>query len=272
MSQEQLDRVFELLAEKPRIELPEDYKIYILHKACNDGISPAALLNELMMYFAKKAGVSARRWVEKTPRHAFFIPEILRMFPNARIINVVRGPRDVVSSSFLSRSFDSNIERRRFCASRAERWNKEITIAMQATVSNQQTITIRYEDIVSNTSGSLKTIMQFLEEKYYPDVLDIFSQNYKSVIVTQEHQHKELASAGRIIDRRGIWRTRMSEDDAEVVKLICAKLMAELGYISNKELMLLEIRKRLWLHIKLKTTRQAFLSLLGTVRKNAGCV
>src|SRR5438105_11874680 len=42
--------------------------------------------------------LSTCRWVEKTPYHVFHIPEILAMFPDARIICVLRHPAAVVLS------------------------------------------------------------------------------------------------------------------------------------------------------------------------------
>lgn len=42
--------------------------------------------------------VSDEYFIEKTPNHCQFIPEIVQMLPNCRIIHIIRDPRDVVSS------------------------------------------------------------------------------------------------------------------------------------------------------------------------------
>ncbi len=40
----------------------------------------------------------ADRWGEKTPRHIFCLPEIMRAYPGAQIICMVRDPRAVIAS------------------------------------------------------------------------------------------------------------------------------------------------------------------------------
>ncbi len=44
-------------------------------------------------------------WVEKTPAHIFHLAEILRLSPEARIINIFRDGRDTVAS-FVKRGYN----------------------------------------------------------------------------------------------------------------------------------------------------------------------
>jgi hypothetical protein len=265
LSQDQLDLVFERLQHKD-IFLPQDTKAAIKEKAGNDGIAPATLLNELMAYFAGQAGTISKRWLEKTPEHALFIPEILALFPNAKIVNVVRDPRDVVSSLLRFHNLDSDRKRRLFLADRAKRWKRLVSSTTQLTSLQKQILTIRYEDIVENPKISVRKIMHFLRAEYHSQNIDKFSENYDLVVTAQE-EWKTLCATGKIIDRRGVWRTRMSEDDAKVVELMCMHTMKKSGYILNdfSRLRTLKICINLFFDWTFTNLSQLFMRLRGVL-------
>ena len=55
-----------------------------------------ACLDRLMSFLARREGKS--RWVEKTPYNAGHIDRILSVWPGAKVLHVVRDPRDVYAS------------------------------------------------------------------------------------------------------------------------------------------------------------------------------
>src|SRR5579863_7571081 len=56
----------------------------------------AKVLERLGRAYAKER--NARIWGEKTPAHALWLPQIRALFPQARILFMVRDPRDVLVS------------------------------------------------------------------------------------------------------------------------------------------------------------------------------
>jgi Sulfotransferase family len=68
----------------------------------SDSLNKKTLLLELLKANLRasrvQANLSTSRWVEKTPYHVFHIPEILAMFPNAKVICILRHPAAVVLS------------------------------------------------------------------------------------------------------------------------------------------------------------------------------
>ena len=70
---------------------------------------------------------------------------------------------------------------------------------------------------------------------------------------------------GEIIDRRGIWKTRMSLEEARLVETICEPLMVEFGYLPQRASGFAAFAKRLALHFEKK--RIAVVSRWGEVRK-----
>jgi len=236
LNHKQLDFLFERFTLKPQIKLDTDFKKYIKNLAGKEGIAPAVMLNELMIYFAKKSGAKSKRWIEKTPRHAGLIQEILILYPNAKFIYIIRDPRDVVSSTLRFLDFKSEKNRWWHCAKRAEMWKIEVENALKiiSSVDKKYVMVIRYDDIVQDPEDSLKKIMEFLNEKYYDKSLEDFSKNYRNVTLPFEESYKNLASVGKIVDCRGIWKKRMSENDARIVETICYQLMVKYNYLQKK--------------------------------------
>jgi hypothetical protein len=250
LSQDELDLVFERLAGEPAIHLNEEFKARIKQQTGAEGLAPALLLHELMTYFASEASAgSAKRWVEKTPMHALCVSEILSLFPEAKIVNIVRDPRDVASSPPRFYNSKSALYRQKLCIERAESWNRIAGLSEQF-ASNKHIITVRYEDIVEDPLAALERIIVFLGEEYQPEGLKTFSKYYNVVVQPKEHVKKSLCAEGKIVNRRGIWKKRMSANEAKLVELICEPLMAEFGYTPEVSSGLSPSQKRNWLFFK----------------------
>jgi hypothetical protein len=233
LSAERLDSIFERLAGKPMIDVSREFREVIRQKASSDGISAGSLLNELMVYLSGASEKTQIRWIEKTPRHALYVGQILRIYPKAKIITIIRDPRDVVSSQSPFGNFRSKVQLRRYRLSRAERWNVIVESVMRL-VPNENIFLIRYEDMVQRPETSLKEIMEFLEEEYEPKMLSVFSANYEKVVRPGEARHKNLCSIGEIVDRRNMWKMRMGKFEALLVEAICEPLMVHYGYLPHR--------------------------------------
>lgn len=101
------------------------------------------------------------RWAEKTPAHVCNIGKILNAFPCARIIFMIRDPRDV----FISFS-------KRYSASYA---SKRIVSDHQAGflfLPDPRIKVIRYEDLVLNTLETLREIFDHINEPFADHMLD----------------------------------------------------------------------------------------------------
>jgi len=120
---------------------------------------------------------------DQTPRNVFYINEILQNFPNARIINMVRDPRDVLLSQknkWRRRYFGaSGIPFREVIRSYfnyhpitiSKIWNTAINSAK--TPKNDRIKTIRYEDLISNDKDTLLDLCKFLGIIFHEDMLKV---------------------------------------------------------------------------------------------------
>lgn len=233
LEQQDLATVFGRLSEKPGIELGQEAKESLGALAGDDGVPVSVLLHELMTHVAARSTVpSGLRWVEKTPKHALFVPEILGLFPQARVVHVLRDPKDTTSSFPSFQELESLTDRWEMCIGRAELWNT-IVAAMRGLTSDDRVRTVRYEDIIENPLQAVEGIMAFLGTEQRTESLDSFSQHYDDVVTSSEDEHKSLCAVGEIVDRRGIWRTRMSRAEARLVEILCEDLMVPSGYVPD---------------------------------------
>jgi len=99
-------------------------------------------------------------WIEKSPENIYLSTHFIAKFPNAKIIHIVRDPRDVILS-FLNRGHSS--------ITAAEVWITSIA-ALQPMRGNSCLLEVKYEDLVCNPNQVLKKISMFLTIEWKPSV------------------------------------------------------------------------------------------------------
>ncbi len=103
-------------------------------------------------------------FLEKTPSHALYIKEIVKLLPNAKFIHVVRDPRDVVSSLIAaSRSWGAHWAPKD-AKTAAQWWRRHVTLAHNAgtELPESQFLEIRYEELKSSPREVIKRSVDFL--------------------------------------------------------------------------------------------------------------
>ncbi len=126
--------------------------------------SLAAMLESLTAQRADRVG--APRWVEKTPRH-LEVPELITdTWPAARIVRIVRDPRDAAVSltkvPFGTPSLLTNL-------SVLARMNEA---AADFYRESDRVLTVRYEDLVAEPERELRRICEFIGVEYEPGMVE----------------------------------------------------------------------------------------------------
>jgi LPS sulfotransferase NodH len=116
-------------------------------------------------------------WIEKTPRHLHFIPEITVLCPDLKFIHCLRNAKANIAALYT-------IERRHGTA-----WNyrpKTIEECYQRWVDDRQISNsyqyncnhklIAYENLVENSVDSLQDLCKFLGIEYEPQMLENYPQ------------------------------------------------------------------------------------------------
>jgi len=121
--------------------------------------------------YLENAKVEAKiRWGDKTPFYVLHLEKILDMFPTAQVIHVIRDGRDVALSLF-GRKKDFGICNV-YCA--AKYWEQYVTVGQKFgnKLPDSTYMELRYEDLITDTAGSLKKVCSFLEEEFSVSLLN----------------------------------------------------------------------------------------------------
>jgi hypothetical protein len=104
------------------------------------------------------------RWGDKRPGYYQYIPALLRMFPDAQIVHLIRDGRDCVASLLTMPWFKQDIYAA-ICS-----WNEAIDGGRRAArqLPPDTYREVRYEDLVADPARQLGALCEFLGEDYDP--------------------------------------------------------------------------------------------------------
>lgn len=167
----------------------------------------AALINEV---YKVKAEVSGKtKWIEKTPYYALRIPDLLELFPNARLIHMSRDGRDVAASVFRSKHGHKN----GYAAGRY--WNDHMLAARSGRdlVGDERFHELRYEDLLGDPVGSFAGLLEFL--RLDPSLVEAWSKDADSVL-KRNNTNK--------------WKTQLSQRDVQLFERVAGDTLELYGY------------------------------------------
>ena len=101
-----LETAFRHLDEIGLIEVGADVRESLRRLAAGGFLDPCTLLNVIAYNNAHDRHDAVQKlWVEKTPRHIFFLEDIFRLFPAARVICIQRDVVDQAASAYRTFQF-----------------------------------------------------------------------------------------------------------------------------------------------------------------------
>jgi len=143
--------------------------------------SPVAVFAAFLKYESERNGKC--RPCDQTPQNILYIHEILESFPEARIIHIVRDPRDILLSQknrwkrpFLSTNIPKKESIRYWLnyhpITISSLWKANLSAAKRYT-SDCRVREVRYEDLIANPEGVLSGICQFVNLDYSVTLLQV---------------------------------------------------------------------------------------------------
>jgi hypothetical protein len=160
------------------------------------------MLESLTVLHAERRGKA--RWVEKTPRHLLMTDTLREGWPDARIVRIVRDPRDVALSlarmPFAKESVVGNLVR----------IDDDDRASRERIASDPMAMTLRYEDLVTEPERELRRICEFIGEAYDPAMLD--ARESAAEVAAEHEWWKESVSGPLNTSSVGKWRREMSAD------------------------------------------------------------
>jgi tetratricopeptide (TPR) repeat protein len=161
-------------------------------------IDPQRLGNEYLLRTTKLRG-SLPRFVDKLPYNYLFLPHILAALPNAKIIHLVRDPRDVCFSVFKQlfadaypHSYDLQEMARHFV-----RYHRLMTVWRERFPG--RFLDVRYEEVVTDLPANARRIIDYLELPWEEACVDFHKQDtaVTTASAVQVRQPAHTRSVGR---------------------------------------------------------------------------
>jgi hypothetical protein len=173
----------------------------------------------------------ARIVLEKTPKHGEHAADILRLFPKAFFIHIIRDPRAVVPSlRAASRSWGSTWAPGRL-ADACRKWRRDVANARTAGTVTERYCEVRYEELHADGPGEIMRLFAWLGEPVSREEAESY------VAASAFEKVRPTVSSPEDVDaqfyRRGevdSWRRELSSSDIAIIERLTRKQMAELGY------------------------------------------
>ena len=229
----------ELLATGQVVDLERAWQLVRAHHSYrNWGLEPAwvaaevknspprdypDLVRSLFAAFARSR--SKELAADKTPNHAKFFPLLSSLFPDSRMVNVIRDPRAVVMSGSVQWFTRAGI------ALFAVVWRNHVKSARlaAATLGHEKFQEVRYERLMADSTTELERLCAFGGIPFDPGMIS----------AAPEHAPPERAfSSSRLpigaVERR--WRDEMSMHEIAVIESLAGEEIERAGYplVSNR--------------------------------------
>lgn len=189
-------------------------------------------------------------FVEKTPSHALYIPEIIEMLPGSRIIHILRDVRDVVASLLAASKSWGNYWAPKDAKAATQMWVQHVRAVRESArnITGSQFFELYYEDLSAATENVLRDLCMFLGLEW----------DEKGIAAAIENNRLEIAkkTAGTVIPvggelasllgpitkepegfvrkgRPGSWKEDLYEQELLLISQVAGNTMEEVGYSWN---------------------------------------
>lgn len=178
-----------------------------------------------------KFNPEATHILDKHPAYALQLPLIYRLYPQCKVIHIIRDGREVAVSMMSAKrriGFGAGEIR-----GASREWHRHITQARIAGVSMglQRYMEVRYEDLVEHTATELERVFAFSGLSLSED---------ETIRIAQENHidRKQVSSGDAQLNAlratpHAIWKTKLSLEERWTMDRMVGALLFELGYAEH---------------------------------------
>lgn len=211
MSQFKRLRVIGFDPDRLRNEFPDGEKNY------------ARLFSLIGEHFAEKQG--KQRWGDKSLNTERYMDDIFASYPNAKIIHMMRDPRDRYASAKTRW-----VKMRGWAGAGSIMWIDSVRLARRGMKKYPDNyLVVRYEDVVSNPEETMRTVCSFLGEEYAPEMLEMRgAPSHRDKGGNSSYGKREVGviSGGSVARYRKV----LSKDDIKFIQDVCKYGMMHFNY------------------------------------------
>jgi len=187
----------------------------------------AAVINAVYVAHRMKHKPTAVRWGDKTPIYASCLSALLGVFPDMRVIHLIRDGRDVAASLFRLGILD--------LPAASDRWVTPVRAARAFGRRHAgQYMEVRYESFVSDPPSVVAEVVSFLDLAYDDRML---RHHETELRLGDVDRHPHMQGVRRAIHRDavGAWRSELTSEQVADIERRVGGLLEELGYPLSSE-------------------------------------
>jgi len=172
--------------------------------------------------YDRYAGLRGKtRYGDKTQSNIHHLTLLAELFPEGKFVHAVRDGRDVA----LAHTDGTKIEQV------AVSWKRRVDAGRAAgeSLGPDRYIESRFEELMDDTEGSVRTLCDFLELPFDPRMLTYYERAGDIVSTTAvPDRHKDIF----LPPTKGLrdWRRELSDDQVARFEALAGNLLADLGY------------------------------------------
>lgn len=165
------------------------------------------------------------RWGDKTPYYIEIVPELVRLYPDARFINLIRDGRDV-AISYKAAGFHE-----RWYEGEAYDWVRAVRLAetYHASPIGSRILDLRYEHFVTDVTAAVQEVCAFLGETFEPAMLDWTGRIDTSLPEREHWMHGSLRRKPRD-DDIARWKRELNVLEIVALEAFLGDCLARTGY------------------------------------------
>ena len=182
---------------------------------------------ELFLWLSQRYGekigkLGSAICVDHTPLNIKYADMLFDLFPEAKMIHLVRDGR-AVSSSIMPLDWGPNT-----IDKAASSWASKVRMGLrvESLYGSERIKRIRYEDVVLDPEKTMKEICVFLDITYEPGMIE---GGGFLVPAYTEKQH-QLVGKRPMADRADAWKNLLTRREIEIFETIAAEHLLQFGY------------------------------------------
>jgi len=179
-------------------------------------------LGTIFRAYARRFGKP--RWGDKRPGYYENIPALLRLFPDAQIVHLVRDGRDCVASLKRMPWFKQDVH------AAVSTWMEAIGSCRRAArkLPADAYYELQYEQLVADPAKQLAALCEFLGEDYEPQMTEphkIANSTLPKRQVWHSETHKRVTTT-----RSGSWQGRLEPWEIGLCEMVMGRRLRAFGY------------------------------------------
>ena len=217
-----------LLADFSFRALRMDYQYQDFARSLQSADRRERVFSIIRVWLSKQGrAASASHWIEHSPINRERVLRLMRLFPDAKFIHIVRDPRAVYVSMNQMAMWNTHDPLRL-----AKFWSNAVSrCALHAADFPLQIAEVRYEDYVADPAQQLLRLADFVGVQMNETML--FGGAVPLPKFTQK-QHA-LTTGPAVKDKTSEWKVRIKPREAEVIAAFCHPWMTHYAYLSADE-------------------------------------